>query len=169
MRLAFLGFVALAVIAAIVACGAATAQQQQGQHRPSAKDAVIKTNAEWKKILTPAQYNVLREKGTEPAYGGKYWDNHAEGIYVCAACGQELFSSKTKFESGTGWPSFWDPIKKSAVDLEVDRSLLEERTEVLCSKCGGHLGHVFDDGPQPTGKRYCMNSIAMIFKPTKRQ
>ena len=109
---------------------------------------------------------MLREKGTERAYTGKTWNNHAEGTYTCAACGQELFSSKTKFESGTGWPSFWTPIKKSAVDQVIDKSWdAEVRLEVVCSRCGGHLGHVFDDGPKPTGLRYCMNSAAMVFKP----
>jgi peptide-methionine (R)-S-oxide reductase len=162
MKVAYIGVLALACALLVMACGSAVAQVK---HKPSAKDAVVKTDAQWKKILTPEQYHVLREKGTERAYTGKYWNNHAEGTYVCAACGQALFSSKTKYESGTGWPSFWDPIKKGAVDLEVDRSLGEERTEVLCSRCGGHLGHVFDDGPKPTGMRYCMNSVAMNFKP----
>ncbi|MFI5387784.1 MAG: peptide-methionine (R)-S-oxide reductase MsrB [Fimbriimonadales bacterium] len=162
MRFAFFGLAALCLVI-VAARGLALGG---GQHRPSAKDAVIKTDAEWKKILTPAQYNVLRQKGTEEAYTGKYWDNHAQGVYVCAACGQELFSSKTKFESGTGWPSFWSPIRKDAVDYETDRSwAVEVRTEVLCSRCGGHLGHVFSDGPRPTGLRYCMNSVAMLFKP----
>ena len=126
---------------------------------------MVKTNAEWKKILTPAQYNILREAGTEQAYTGKYWNNHQKGIYVCAGCGQELFSSSTKFESGTGWPSFWAPIRKGAVDVAEDTSLGMDRTEVLCSRCGGHLGHVFDDGPQPTGKRYCMDGVALRFAP----
>ncbi|HVT12269.1 MAG TPA: peptide-methionine (R)-S-oxide reductase MsrB [Fimbriimonadaceae bacterium] len=166
MKLAFMGILAAAALAVLVACGAASAQVSQ--HKPSAKDAVIKTDAEWKKILTPEQYDILRQKGTERAFTGKYWNNHAAGIYVCAACGQELFSSKTKFDSGTGWPSFWAPIRKGAIDYVDDRSLIEEdRTEVLCSRCGGHLGHVFDDGPKPTGQRYCINSAALIFKPAK--
>jgi peptide-methionine (R)-S-oxide reductase len=167
MRLALFGITALACAAVIAACASASAQTNQ--HRPSAKDAVIKTNAEWKKILSPAQYNVLRLKDTETAYTGKYWDNHQEGIYVCAACGQELFTSKTKFESGTGWPSFWQPIRKDAVDTETDTSAGMVRTEVTCSRCGGHLGHVFDDGPKPTGLRYCMNSVAMNFKPAVKK
>jgi peptide-methionine (R)-S-oxide reductase len=166
MKLAIIG---ISVLACLVAIIAGTTAQAQTYHKPSAKDAVIKTDAEWKKILTPAQYDVLRKAGTEQAFTGKYWNNHADGIYVCAACGQELFSSKTKFESGTGWPSFWAPIRSSAVDLVDDKSwAAEERTEVRCSRCGGHLGHVFDDGPKPTGKRYCMNSVAMIFKPSKK-
>ena len=160
-----LGIIVALVLASFIAIVALSSRPQEGHHKPSAKDAVIKTNAEWKKILTPEQYHVLREAGTEQAFTGKLWNNHADGVYVCAACGQELFSSKTKFESGTGWPSFWAPIRKGAVDYLTDRSMISEvRTEVLCSRCGGHLGHVFDDGPKPTGQRYCMNSAAMLFK-----
>jgi|SRR5579871_6805635 len=129
--------------------------------KPIAK--VIKTDAEWRKLLTPEQYNVLREKGTERAFTGAYWNNHKQGAYVCAACGLELFSSKTKFESGTGWPSFWQPLTQQRVTLQRDAD--GERTEVLCARCGGHLGHVFDDGPRPTGLRYCMNSVALKFVP----
>jgi peptide-methionine (R)-S-oxide reductase len=165
MRLSFLAFVALICGFAVLACSSAPAQGKQ--HRPSASDAVIKTAAEWKKVLTPEQFHVLREKGTEQAYTGKLWNNHAEGAYVCAGCGLELFSSKTKFESGTGWPSFWAPIKKSAVDTVTDMTLGMERTEVMCARCGGHLGHVFDDGPKPTLLRYCMNSVSLQFKPKK--
>src|SRR4051794_40587926 len=121
MRLALLIVAALAFGITLVACGTASAQGQR--HKPSAKDAVIKTDAEWKKILTPEQYNILRQQGTEEAFTGKLWNNHANGIYVCAACGQELFSSKTKFESGTGWPSFWAPIKKTAIDTSSDTSI----------------------------------------------
>ncbi|MBK9731666.1 MAG: peptide-methionine (R)-S-oxide reductase MsrB [Chitinophagaceae bacterium] len=125
---------------------------------------VMKTDAEWKQILTPEQFNILREKGTERAFTGAYYDNHEKGTYYCAACHQALFSSETKFESGTGWPSFWQPVSKTAVAVGHDNSYGMERDEVLCSNCGGHLGHVFDDGPKPTGLRYCMNSGAMKFE-----
>ncbi len=124
-------------------------------------DKIVKTEAEWKAQLTPMQFHVLREKGTERAGTGEYADNHDPGVYKCAGCGKELFSSGTKFESGSGWPSFFAPISSDAVQTETDRKFLMERTEVLCGCCGGHLGHVFDDGPQPTGLRYCMNSAAL--------
>jgi len=119
---------------------------------------------EWKKILTPQQYYVLREKGTEPAFSGKYYQNEKKGVYLCAACGQELFNSNTKFDSGTGWPSFWAPISEDKVVRKTDNSYAMQRTEVLCSRCGSHLGHVFDDGPAPTGERFCMNSVSLDFE-----
>lgn len=125
---------------------------------------VQKTDAEWKKLLTASQYHILREKGTEFAFTGKYWNNHEEGIYHCAGCQQAVFSSRTKFESGTGWPSFYQPVEDSAVSILMDRSGGMVREEVVCSNCGGHLGHVFEDGPKPTGLRYCLNSAALEFR-----
>jgi peptide-methionine (R)-S-oxide reductase len=130
-------------------------------------DRVVKTDEEWKKILTKEQFTVTRKKGTERAFTGPYWDNHAKGTYVCVCCDLPLFDSETKFESGTGWPSFWQPIAKDAVTLEEDRSFFSVRTEVLCRRCDAHLGHVFDDGPKPTGLRYCMNGTALKFVPAR--
>ena len=126
-------------------------------------DKVIKSDEEWKKELTPEQYKILREKGTERAFTGKYWNNFELGTYVCAACGTELFESDTKFESSCGWPSYFEPIDSSRIIYKKDKSYGMDRTEVICAKCGGHLGHVFDDGPPPTGLRYCINSGAMKF------
>jgi peptide-methionine (R)-S-oxide reductase len=125
-----------------------------------------KTEKEWKMTLSPEQFKVLRQCGTEPPFSGKYVHHKDDGTYVCAGCGNELFSSDTKFESGSGWPSFWNKLSPEAVETRVDRSHGMVRTEVLCRKCGGHLGHVFDDGPNPTGLRYCINSLALGFKPS---
>lgn len=124
---------------------------------------VIKTNQEWKRILTPAQYEVTRQKGTERPFSSPLNENHKEGVFQCVACGLPLFNSKAKFDSGTGWPSFWQPIAKENVREEVDNSLSEKRTEVLCARCDSHIGHVFSDGPEPTGLRYCMNGVALKF------
>jgi len=128
------------------------------------KEEIKKSDDEWRKELTKEHYHVLRKKSTERPFTGKYWNNKKKGVYKCAGCGQPLFDSETKFESGTGWPSFYEPIDKDKVATESDRSFGMKRTEVLCSKCGGHLGHVFNDGPKPTGKRYCVNSISLDFK-----
>ncbi len=135
-----------------------------GTNEPKQKGANMKTEQEWKQVLTPEQYRVLREKGTEQAYTGRYWNFKGEGDYHCAGCNQLLFKSDTKFDSGCGWPSFWDASVPGAVSYHDDYSFGLHRVEVTCSKCGGHLGHVFDDGPNPTGKRFCINSASLKFQ-----
>jgi peptide-methionine (R)-S-oxide reductase len=161
----------LLLLAGSIACDstAPAAAEEKGKNVNVANgiEKVVKTEEEWKKALTPEQYHVLRKKGTERAFTGEYHDHKGKGTYVCAACGLPLFSSETKYDSGTGWPSFWQPIDPKNIGTEEDRSFFSVRTEVHCARCGGHLGHVFTDGPRPTGLRYCMNSVSLKFVPAK--
>jgi len=158
------------VLAAIGSAGAEKSPAQKGSAMPdtaAAGDRVVKTEAEWKTLLTPEQFHVMRKKGTERAFTGPSWDNHAKGTYTCVCCDLPLFSSEAKFESGTGWPSFWQPLTPNSVKTTEDRSFFSVRTEVMCRRCDAHLGHVFDDGPKPTGLRYCMNGTALKFVAAK--
>jgi peptide-methionine (R)-S-oxide reductase len=176
-----LGVLALAALAGVLAGGGATAQEPEAAkggagEKPEATTAaraeapaampkrVVKSAAEWRRQLSDLEYYVTRRKGTEQAFTGRYWNHHGDGIYRCVCCATPLFDSKTKFESGTGWPSFFAPIGKGAVKTEVDRSNFQIRTEVLCRVCDAHLGHVFRDGPRPTGLRFCMNSASLTFQ-----
>lgn len=155
--------VGMLFISTIGACQSGSKERANPKAKASMHYKLNKTEEEWRKQLTPEEYKVLRQKGTERAFTGEFNDFKEKGIFTCAACGQELFSSETKFESGTGWPSFYKPISKEAVAEETDRAYGMLRTEVLCSNCGGHLGHVFPDGPKPTGLRYCLNSVSLDF------
>ena len=148
---------------ALLLAGCGSVSRADNEFVSPRSDAVVKTDAEWQSILTADQYKILRKQGTERPFSGKYWDNKAAGTYACGGCGLPLFSSEAKYKSGTGWPSFTQPIAQGAIADTEDRSLGVARTEILCNRCGGHLGHVFEDGPPPTGKRFCVNGNALDF------
>lgn len=170
-RLLIVGFI-LVLVSGLNACGQnnrslATKAGTPVAPKKKMETPLNKSEEEWKKTLTPEQYHVIREKGTEAPYTGKFWNSKEEGVYTCAGCGTELFTSSEKYDSGCGWPSFYDAMDKKKIITAPDYKLSRERIEIMCANCGGHLGHVFDDGPQPTGLRYCVNSVSLDFKKVK--